>query len=93
MCPSPVVGLDMQQKFMVYYSDTTLHYSAARSFGIEHSYDIGHAAAEQTPHPSTLKPLSSNQTATQKEKATPDKDQGNILQHFTDDFDDESKIV
>ncbi|XP_028283310.1 probable ATP-dependent DNA helicase HFM1 [Parambassis ranga] len=76
---SEYVGLDIQQKFMVYYS-------AARSFGIENSYDITHTAAGQTPHPSTLKPLSSNQTATQKEKATPDKDQdsGNKRQcnHF-----------
>ncbi|XP_069568611.1 probable ATP-dependent DNA helicase HFM1 [Brachyistius frenatus] len=74
---SEYVGLDIQQKFTVYYS-------AVRKLGTENPCNPTHVPSGQRPQHSALKPLSTNQAAPQKENATSAQDQGNKRQcnHF-----------
>ncbi|XP_047445151.1 probable ATP-dependent DNA helicase HFM1 [Mugil cephalus] len=72
---SEYVGIDIQQKFSVYYS-------AAKRFETGNPYNIGPVHAGQSPQRSALKPLSTNQPATQRGDVT--SDLGNVRQcnHF-----------
>ncbi|XP_044076280.1 probable ATP-dependent DNA helicase HFM1 isoform X2 [Siniperca chuatsi] len=76
---SEYVGLDIQQKFNVYYS-------GARRFGTDNPYNISYDPTGQRPQPSALKPQSTDQATTQRENATSatDQDLGNKRQcnHF-----------
>ncbi|XP_037643041.1 probable ATP-dependent DNA helicase HFM1 isoform X3 [Sebastes umbrosus] len=76
---SQYVGLDIQQKFNVYYS-------GARRFGTDNPYNIPYDPTGQRPQLSALKPQSTDQAATQRQNATssPDQDLGNKRQcnHF-----------
>ncbi|XP_070775191.1 probable ATP-dependent DNA helicase HFM1 [Enoplosus armatus] len=76
---SEYVGLDIQQKFSVYYS-------GARRCGSDNPYNISYDPTGQRPQPSALKPQSTDQAAAQRENATsaPDQDLGNKRQcnHF-----------
>ena len=64
----PIVGLDIQQKFNVYYS-------GARSFGSESPYHISHDRTGQRGQHSALKPQSTDHSATSAA------DQGTTLKH------------
>lgn len=70
---SPIVGLDIQQKFNVYYS-------GARRFETDNPYNISYNRTEQRPQHSALKPQSTDQAAAQRENATSATDQGTTLQ-------------
>ncbi|KAM4552713.1 putative ATP-dependent DNA helicase HFM1 [Odontesthes bonariensis] len=76
---SEYVGLDIQQKFVVYFS-------AARKFGTENSSNMRDFCTGQRPQHSALNPLSATQASTQREYASSLKDQdlGNIREcnHF-----------
>lgn len=70
---SPIVGLDIQQKFNVYYSGD-------RRFGTDNPYNISYDRTGQRPQHSALKPQSTCQAAAQREDATSAPDQGTTLQ-------------
>ncbi|XP_068425051.1 probable ATP-dependent DNA helicase HFM1 [Clinocottus analis] len=76
---SQYVGLDIQQKFNIYYS-------GARRFGNDNLYNLPLKPTRQSPQHSALKPQSPDQAATQKENApsAADQDLGNKRQcnHF-----------
>ncbi|XP_072220467.1 probable ATP-dependent DNA helicase HFM1 isoform X1 [Leuresthes tenuis] len=76
---SEYVGLDIRQKFVVYFS-------AARKFGTENSYNMTDFCTGQRPQHSNLNPLSATQASTHREYASSLKDQdlGNIREcnHF-----------
>ncbi|XP_041804440.1 probable ATP-dependent DNA helicase HFM1 [Chelmon rostratus] len=74
---SEYVGLDIQQKFNVYYS-------GARRFGTDNPYNTSYDVPGQRLQHSTLKPQSTDQAATQWENATSATDPGNTRQcnHF-----------
>ncbi|XP_038574292.1 probable ATP-dependent DNA helicase HFM1 isoform X1 [Micropterus salmoides] len=65
---SEYVGLDIQQKFSVYYS-------GARRFGTDNPYNISYDRTRQRPQPSALKLQSTYQAATPRENATSATDQ------------------
>ncbi|XP_076601310.1 putative ATP-dependent DNA helicase HFM1 [Chaetodon auriga] len=76
---SDYVGLDIQQKFNVYYS-------GARRFGTDNPYNISYDRTGQRPQHSALQPQSTDQAAAQWENtaSASDPDSGNTRQcnHF-----------
>ncbi|XP_027140746.1 probable ATP-dependent DNA helicase HFM1 isoform X2 [Larimichthys crocea] len=74
---SEYVGLDLQQKFNVYYS-------GARRFGTDNPHYVSCDRAGQRPLHSAVKPQSIHQAATQRQTSTSATDQGNTRQcnHF-----------